>query len=316
MRRIAGEPGQLQIDQAQRHLRRADVDPEHQRPPRGDRGEAFLRRPVDASPGARRRRRRAAAAWRRSSNAPIPWAIAQCSSASASASLSSAGAKPSLADSVDHRLLVGVALAGDVPLDRADGDALVRDAVGLGPGGEMREVTAERMRRAGAQMPTHFFEHDDTDTARRFVDLLQPAHGSAARSCRRRRTGRGGTPGRRWRSHRRDCERPSRFVRPRSRARITGGVGLPPASTSIGTGAATLAFGCRCVRSHRSHGSLHRVVVVRAVASPAKAVATVRLAFAVVIIGTHRSSPITGCRSAHRLQAASRSLMHARSAGS
>ena len=26
----------------------------------------------------------------------------------------------------------------------------------------MREVTAERMRRAGAQMPTHFFEHDDT----------------------------------------------------------------------------------------------------------------------------------------------------------
>ena len=39
----------------------------------------------------------------------------------------------------------------------------------------MREVTAERMRRAGAQMPTHFFEHDDTDAARRFVDLLQPA---------------------------------------------------------------------------------------------------------------------------------------------
>jgi hypothetical protein len=40
-----------------------------------------------------------------------------------------------LADSIDHRRLVGVALAGDVPLDRADRDALVRDAVGLGPGG-------------------------------------------------------------------------------------------------------------------------------------------------------------------------------------
>ena len=69
------------------------------------------------------------------------------------------------------------------------------------------------------------------------------------------------------------------------------------------------------VRSHRSHGNLHRVVVVRAVASPAKAVATVRLAFAVVIIGTHRSSPIAGCRSAHRLQAASRCLMHGKVGG-
>ena len=74
--------------------------------------------------------------------APIPWAIAQFSSASASASLSSAGCEAEPADGLDHRLLVGVALAGDVPLDRADGDALVRDAVRLGPGGEMREVAS------------------------------------------------------------------------------------------------------------------------------------------------------------------------------
>ena len=180
----------------------------------------------------------------------------------------------------------------------------------------MREVAAVGVACAGAEMPPHFFEHHHTDAARRLVDLPQPAPGSAARSCRRRRTGRGGTPGRRWRWRRRDCGRPSRFVWPRSRARITGGVGLPPASTSIGTGVAALASALKFRQSHRSHGNLHRVVVVRAVASPAKAVATVRLALAVVVIGTHRSSPITGCRSAHRLQAASRSLMHARSVGS
>jgi hypothetical protein len=38
---------QLQIDQAERDLRRADVDAEHQRPPRRDLREALLRRPVD-----------------------------------------------------------------------------------------------------------------------------------------------------------------------------------------------------------------------------------------------------------------------------
>ena len=47
MRRIAGEPGQLQIDQAQHHLRRRHGGPEHQRPARGDGGEALRRRPVD-----------------------------------------------------------------------------------------------------------------------------------------------------------------------------------------------------------------------------------------------------------------------------
>ncbi len=52
-----------------------------------------------------------------------------------------------LADGGDDRRLVGVALAGDVPLDRADRHALVRDLVRLGPGGEMREVAAVGVRR-------------------------------------------------------------------------------------------------------------------------------------------------------------------------
>ena len=48
VRRIAREPGQLQIDQPQRHLRRADVDSEYQRPARGGVGEAALRRTVSS----------------------------------------------------------------------------------------------------------------------------------------------------------------------------------------------------------------------------------------------------------------------------
>ena len=45
----------------------------------------------------------------------------------------------------DDRLLVGVALAGDVPLDRADRNALVSNAVMLAPGGEDGEPSAECM---------------------------------------------------------------------------------------------------------------------------------------------------------------------------
>src|SRR5512134_1524400 len=94
VRRIAGEPGQLQIDQAQRHLCRADVDPENQRPARGNGVEALLRRPVNTLPvlddtGGVLQQHDAI-----HRTTPTPWAIAQFSSASASASLSSAGAKP------------------------------------------------------------------------------------------------------------------------------------------------------------------------------------------------------------------------------
>ena len=51
----------------------------------------------------------------------------------------------------DDRVLVGVALAGDEPLDGADGDALVGDAALLAPGGQRREQTAKDVRGVSAQ---------------------------------------------------------------------------------------------------------------------------------------------------------------------
>src|SRR5512144_2117007 len=48
MRRVTREPGHLQIDQAKRNLRRADIDSEYQRPARGDVGEATLRRTISS----------------------------------------------------------------------------------------------------------------------------------------------------------------------------------------------------------------------------------------------------------------------------
>ena len=277
MRRIAGEPRQLQIDQAERDLRRGHGDPEHQRPPRGDRARS-------APPAARRSRSRCSItpAACCSSMAPFIGRLrslrdrpVQQRQRVGLVVVGRREAEP--ADGVDHRLLVGVALAGDVPLDRADRDALVRDAVRLGPGGEMGEVSSVGVAGGGAEMAPHFFEHDDADAARRFVDLLQPARGSAARSSRRPRTGRGGTPGRRWRSRRRGCARPSRCAGP------DRGRGSPVSSACRRRAPRSAPVPQRLHRlqfrqSHRSHGNLHRVVVVRAVASPAKAVATVRFA--------------------------------------
>src|SRR5512132_3356370 len=96
MRRIACEPSELQIDQAQRNLNRCNGDAEHQRPALSDLGKILLRRPVDPRAmfdDAGRVLQQHGAVHRAP---PIPWVIAQCSSASASASLSSAGLKPSL----------------------------------------------------------------------------------------------------------------------------------------------------------------------------------------------------------------------------
>ena len=145
---------------------------------------------------------------------PMPCAIAQCSSASASASLSSAGAKPSRRTASITACLSALPLPVTCRLIVPTGHALVRDAVRLGPGGEMREVSSVGVAGGGAEVAPHFFEHDDADAARRLVDLPQPARGSAARSSRRPRTGRGGTRGRRWRWRRRGCGRPSRCAGP------------------------------------------------------------------------------------------------------
>ena len=214
----------------------------------------------------------------------------------------------------DHRLFVRVPFAGDVPLDRSDRHALVRDAVRLGPGGEMREVAAERMCRG---VPRCLRTSSNTTTPTppdvSSTSCSQPRNRSQIIPPPSNRPGRNSCMPLAMAPSRLRTAQPVRW--PKSRARTTGDFGLPPASTAIGTGART------CIRlslsqSFGSHGNLHRDVVVRPVASPAKAVATVRLFLGVRVISTHRSSPIAGCRAAHRLQAASRSLMHARSAGS
>ena len=315
MRRIAGEPRQLQIDQAQRHLRRGHRDPEHQRPARGDVRELLLRRPVDAfavldhaggvlqQHGAVHR------------TPPIPCAIAQCSSASASASLSSAGAKPSRRTASITACLSALPLPVMCRLIVPTGHALVRDAVRLGPGGEMREVAAvgvaavvPRCRRTSSNTTTPTPPDVSSISCSQRAEA-QPDHAAALEPAGAELLDAAGDGAvavadgpagslaqiegedHRWR-------------------RLAAGEHLDRHRCR------SACIGFKFRQSHRSHGNLHRVVVVRAVASPAKAVATVRLALAVVVIGTHRSSPIAGCRSAHRLQAASRSLMHARSAGS
>jgi hypothetical protein len=74
----------------------------------------------------------------------------------------------------DHRLLVGVPLAGDVPLDGAHRHALVRNAVGFRPGGEVGEIAAVGVAGRCSDMPPHLLEHHHADAARGLVDLLQP----------------------------------------------------------------------------------------------------------------------------------------------
>src|SRR6266511_1285516 len=82
-------------------------------------------------------RRHAAAAWRRSSrfSQALRERPAQQRQRVGLVVVGRREAQP--ADGIDHRLFVGVALAGYVTLDRADRHALVRNAVVLAPGGEM-----------------------------------------------------------------------------------------------------------------------------------------------------------------------------------
>ena len=81
----------------------------------------------------------------------------------ASASLSSAGLNPRSRTAAMTACLVGVALAGDEPLDGADGHALVGDRVLLAPGRQRGEQTAMDMRGVGAEMSAYFFVMDDAD---------------------------------------------------------------------------------------------------------------------------------------------------------
>ena len=63
----------------------------------------------------------------------------------------------------DHRLLAGIALAGRMPLDRADRGALVRNAAELGPRGQGGHQPAVDVRGVGAGVPADLLVPDRGD---------------------------------------------------------------------------------------------------------------------------------------------------------
>src|SRR5215510_3599642 len=73
------------------------------------------------------------------------------------------GTKPAGAYGFDHGVFVGIALAGDVTLDRPNRYAFVRDAVLLAPCREGRKETAVQMGGICADVPADFFEVDRLD---------------------------------------------------------------------------------------------------------------------------------------------------------
>src|SRR5690606_34058007 len=93
-------------------------------------------------------------------------------------------------DGGDHRRLVGVALAGDEPLDGADRDALVGDRVLLAPGGEAGEKAAVGVGRIYADVPAHLLEVDGLDITGEAECLVEPtleaevAHAAAFEAVR------------------------------------------------------------------------------------------------------------------------------------
>jgi len=94
--------------------------------------------------------------------------------ASASASLSSAGLKPRARSRGDDGGLVGIALAGDVPLDRADGHALVCDAMVIAPCRQDREPAAKSVCRVDPGMPANLLVDHKVNAAGLVLDLGQP----------------------------------------------------------------------------------------------------------------------------------------------
>jgi len=77
-------------------------------------------------------------------------------------------------DSGDDGVLAGIALAGDVTLDGADGDALIGQAAKLAPGRQMGEETPEDVCRVGAGVAPHLLEVDGGEPTRRPPELIEP----------------------------------------------------------------------------------------------------------------------------------------------
>ena len=93
----------------------------------------------------------------------------------ASASLSYGGIETARADGGDHHVLVGVAVARDEPLDRADGNTLIGDVVVIAPRGQDRQPSSERMCRVDAGVIADLFVDDEVEAAGLVLDLGEPA---------------------------------------------------------------------------------------------------------------------------------------------
>ena len=74
-----------------------------------------------------------------------------------------------------HLLLVRVALAGRVLLDRANRNPLLRDLVVLAPCRQMGHEAAVSVSRIDAGMAADLFEKDRIDPVDRLLDLNEPA---------------------------------------------------------------------------------------------------------------------------------------------
>ena len=124
------------------------------------------------------------------------------------------GVEAAIADSVDDRSLVGVALAGDVTLDRPDRHAFVRNTVLLAPGG--RGLRESRRRYARRRCPRDGAPPRSTRRNCRAASLAtmssQPR--SVGSACRRRHIGLGETTWCRSQSRRRRAEWPNRASSP------------------------------------------------------------------------------------------------------
>src|SRR3954470_24175379 len=84
------------------------------------------------------------------------------------------GTEATRTNGIDHRLLIGIALACDETLDRADRDALIGDRVLLTPCGERGEEPAMNVRSVSAEMSADFFVVDDADASSIPGHALEP----------------------------------------------------------------------------------------------------------------------------------------------
>ena len=85
-----------------------------------------------------------------------------------------AGIKPAVPHGGDHRFLVGVALAGSVALDGADGDSLVGNLMMFTPGGDMSQKATVGVGGINTQVAANLLNEHGVQTTGHLLDLGQP----------------------------------------------------------------------------------------------------------------------------------------------